>query len=197
MRANERRAPRFDVVEPQGRVVFWIWMLCVVLPVAVTGVALGMILLGIEKGAPQAQEALPLLELALVLVGVHAIVIPLAVWLQRSLRRIAVEFDGATLQVRAGWYRLGVEVSGIDAAQARVVHLDEHKEYRPVFQPNAMSVPGYRVGHYRLRDPRRKAFVLLTTRDRIAMLPLRDGRIVLLSLRQPQRLIDALREAAG
>ena len=53
------------------------------------------------------------------------------------------------------------------------------------------SMPGYRAGHFRLRD-RRRAFVLVTRREKLLALPERNGRMLLLSLKQPQALLDAL-----
>ena len=192
MRAAERRTTRFEVTEPNGRVVLWIWMLCFVLPLSVTAVALGSILASANSGE---KAVLTPVMFALTIVGALAIVLPLAILLQRTLRRLSVEFDGASLHVRAGWYRLSVAIAQIDVAHARVMNLAEHKEYRPTIKTNAMNLPGFDVGHYRLRDWRRKAFVLLTTRDKVLMLPLHDKRTVLLSLRRPQQLIDALRAA--
>ena len=40
-------------------------------------------------------------------------------------------------------------------------------------------------------------FALLTDRDRVLALPERDGRLLLLSLDNPQSLLDALQRAAG
>src|SRR5690606_4135612 len=102
-----------------------------------------------------------LLVFALVILGVCAIALPLGLWFQRSLRRLAVEFDGHELNIRAGWYRLRVATGEVDVARARVVNLDEHREYRPLFKSNAVALPGYRVGHFRLCNWRRRAFALL------------------------------------
>ncbi len=48
----------------------------------------------------------------------------------------------------------------------------------------------------RLRD-RSPAFVLLTDRSRVLMLPEKPGKKVLLSLQQPQALLDALHQAGS
>jgi len=59
-----------------------------------------------------------------------------------------------------------------------------------------MSMPGFHAGHFRLRGDFGKAFCLLTQRDRVLWLPLRDGKQqFLLSLERPQALLDALRAA--
>jgi hypothetical protein len=57
-----------------------------------------------------------------------------------------------------------------------------------------MSVIGFAAGHFRLREKFGKAFCLLTDRQRVLWLPLRDGKTqLLLSLERPQALLDALR----
>jgi hypothetical protein len=195
MRSKTSAPTRFELIEPSGRVLFWIWGLCVVLPLSVTAFALGIMLLGAFGSDPvPAPIATPLFITAIV-IGVTVIALPLGIVLQRSLRRLHVGFDGETLELRVAWFRIRLALSEIDVAHARIVNLDERAEYRPSLKTNAFALPGYQAGHFRLRDWRRKAFVLLTSRQRVLVLPLHDRRTVLLSLRQPQRLIDALREA--
>ena len=192
MRATEARATRYEALEPEGRVLFWIWALCVVLPLSITAFALGMMLMGTSADVVPASRT----ALVLTVSGVLLIVLPLAIMLQRSLRRLLVSFDGQILELRVAWYRLRLTVAEIDVANTRIVNLDEQTELRPALKTNAFSLPGYEAGYFRLRDWRRKAFLMLTSRQRVLVLPLHDHRTVLLSLRQPQKLIDALRAAA-
>ena len=44
---------------------------------------------------------------------------------------------------------------------------------------------------------RRRAYVLSTTSRRYAVLPMRDGRLLLLGVEQPEALVTALRDEAG
>lgn len=80
--------------------------------------------------------------------------------------------------------------------KARVLDLDEHTEYKPMLQLGAFSFPGFNAGRYLLRN-RSRAFCLLTRRQRVLVLPQRDGRLLLLSPEKPQGLLDALRAAAS
>jgi hypothetical protein len=198
MRATDHARARFEVVEPSGRVVFWIWMLCVAMPVSITSLALGVVLAGVGDGDGSPAIPFPLTTsgLTIFVVVVLPILITLAILIQGSLRRLSVEIDGAHLVIRAGWYRLSAALADIDVSHARIVNLAEHTEFRPALKANAIQLPGFDVGHFRLRDWRRRAFVLMTQRDRVLALPLRDKRVVLLSLRHPEQLIDALRRAA-
>ena len=59
-------------------------------------------------------------------------------------------------------------------------------------------MPGFHAGRFRLREKFGKAFCLLTDRHRVLWLPLRDGKDqLLLSLEQPQALLDALKASRG
>lgn len=109
-------------------------------------------------------------------------------------RRVVLE--GGTLRVAAGLNGTRVAVSALDLYHARIVRLDEHPEYKPGIKTFGSAMPGYQAGHFRQAGGR-KVFALLTDRDRVLALPERDGRLLLLSLDNPQSLLDALQRAAG
>ena len=116
----------------------------------------------------------------------------LSVVLLLKRRRIALE-DGV-LVVAATFYTRKTAVTALDLAQARIASLDEHTEFRPGMKTNGYALPGFQAGHFRLRN-RAKAFCLLTTQQRVLILPQRDGAFLLLSPERPQALLDALRTA--
>jgi len=107
------------------------------------------------------------------------------------MRRRSVRLAGGELKVAAGMHNRRVAVAELDLAAARIVDLREHTALRPLFKSFGTSLPGYHAGHFRLRD-RGRAFVLVTDPARVLVLPERSGRRLLLSLRQPQALLDAL-----
>ena len=131
---------------------------------------------------------------------------PLAAWLTLpfillvgvalavAMRRRAIVLDNRELQVRATFYTKRFAIEAIDLDKARVVSLDEHTELSPTLKTNGFSLPGFKAGHFRLRN-RAKAFCLLTTQQRVLILPQRDGAFLLLSPERPQALLDALRTA--
>lgn len=109
------------------------------------------------------------------------------------MHRRAVELQGGVLEVRAALYRKRVAVAELDMQRARIVDLAERTELRPWLRSSGASMPGFHAGHYRLRGDFGKAFCLLTQRERVLWLPLRDGKSqLLLSLERPQALLDAL-----
>ncbi|HEY5970824.1 MAG TPA: hypothetical protein VIT22_02440 [Pseudoxanthomonas sp.] len=109
-------------------------------------------------------------------------------------REIRIEGDklvveGALLFTR----KLAVSELALD--KARVLNLDEHIEYKPMLQFGGIGLPGFRAGHYLLRN-RSRAFCLLTARDNVLLLPQRDGKFILISPEKPQVLLERLRELA-
>jgi hypothetical protein len=113
-------------------------------------------------------------------------------WVIRNPR---VRLKDGELQV-GRFPRLLVRASQLDLAAARVVDLGNETNLQPVIRLMGTSVPGLQTGWFWLRD-RSRAFLLVTDRRRVLVLPRRDGGPVLLSLVRPESLLDALRRARG
>lgn len=131
----------------------------------------------------------------------HAwLVLPVAlasfVVLALLLRRRRVTLDAGTLTIAAGLHTRRVAITGLDLAAARIVDLRERSEWKPLIKIFGTRLPGCSMGHFRLRD-RSPAFVLLTDQSRVLVLPETSGKKLLLSLQQPQALLDALRTVTG
>lgn len=111
------------------------------------------------------------------------------------LRRRRVSLEQGVLTVAAGFNTRRVAIGEIDLPAARIVDLREHTELKPMLKVMGTGLPGYQAGHFRLRN-RSKAFVLLTDRTRVLVLPEKSGKKLLLSLAQPQALLDELQRMA-
>ena len=98
--------------------------------------------------------------------------------------------------MRAGLYSQRVRVKELDLDAARVVDLDGASPWAPKVRINGFSLPGVSLGYFRGKPWTQKLFCLLTSRQRVLVLPRRDGRVLLLSLERPQALLDALRALA-
>ncbi len=112
-----------------------------------------------------------------------------------ALRRRQIVLDNRELQVRATFYTKKLAVEAIDLDKARVLSLEEHTDLAPMLKTNGFSLPGFKAGHFRLRNLT-KAFCLVTDRTRVLTLPLRGGGMVLLSPARPADLLARLRELA-
>lgn len=147
---------------------------------ALAAAAVGMLVV-ILRGDYKVAWLLPVMLLAMGLIAY-------------ALRRRRVSLEQGVLTVAAGFNTHRMAVAKIDLDGARIVDLREHTDLKPMLQVMGTSLPGYEAGHFRLRN-RNKAFVLLTDRTRVLMLPEKSGRKLLLSLQQPQALLDALRKS--
>lgn len=169
---------RFEVEPPPAYAIWLLVGLGGVLPLAAIGLGLWS-----TRGAFAWRPLLPVLLLLPAVLGL----------LLFALRRRSVELRDGVLDVRAALFRRRVPASGIDLARARIVDLDERTELRPLLKTHGMSLPGFHAGNFRLRGGFARAFCLVTARQRVLWLPLRDGKSqLLLSLSQPQALLDAL-----
>ena len=166
----------FPVVPPDARLV---WLLP---GFATLAVVIGIALLATTQ-EPRAWLALPV---AFASFAVLALL----------LRRIRVSLDAGLLTIAASINTHRVAVTDLDLTAARVIDLREHNEWKPLVKVFGTRLPGCSLGHFRLRD-RSPAFVLLTDRARVLMLPEKSGKKLLLSLQQPQVLLDALSKNGG
>jgi hypothetical protein len=113
----------------------------------------------------------------------------------RVIKRREVVLDGATLQVQAGMSRQIIAVSDIDFSNARVLRLEEHPEWKPFLRTNGVGLPGLALGWFRTRNLT-ALFCLLTDRRHVLLLPLKEkNKALLLSLKRPDDLLSALRDA--
>lgn len=122
--------------------------------------------------------------------------VTLAWFLLRAMQRNRVHIDAGAMVIQTSFYRQRVALGDLDLAAARVLSLDEHREWRPLLKTNGFSLPGYHSGHFRLRN-RKKAFCTVAGAGRIAMIPRHDGSVLLLGFRQPEQALAQLREACG
>lgn len=110
-------------------------------------------------------------------------------------RRQRVTLDGDLLTIAAGLHTFRIRASEIDVDNAKIAPLADTPTMRLVWKTFGTSMPGFSAGRFRLRD-RRPAFVLLTSKQKVLSLPSHAGRVLLLSLEQPQTLLTALRDVA-
>ncbi len=113
-----------------------------------------------------------------------------------AFHRRAVSLHEGILVIRAGLHTRKVAASALDLDRARVIDLREHTQLRPILQTSGMALPGFHAGSFRMRDRFKKGFYVLTDQQRVLWLPQHDGFNLLLSLDQPQQLLDALRTVA-
>jgi hypothetical protein len=184
-----------QLVPASGRTRAWLFALTVGVPVlaAMLGIALGRFLpagerlWGIDSRGGDALVAM------LMVGGVTGAI---ASFLSSMLKRHRIRLDATGLEVVTTFYRQHVAFAELRLDGARVLRLEEHPELKPLLKSNGYAVPGFRSGWFRLRDWQ-KAFVATSDGERVLWLPTTRGFGLLLQPRDPQRLLDRLRELAA
>lgn len=135
----------------------------------------------------------PILSITLASAGMIFVAVYVLLFWAVQRRRIVL-IDGV-LDITATFYRRRLPLAALDLDRAQVLDLEAHREWRPFLKTNGMGLPGLRAGWYRSRNFTRM-FCLLTTWNRVLVLPERAGGTILLSAEHPQQLLQALRETA-
>lgn len=185
-----RNAHREFAVAPPSRDPRMMIALLVALPLLVSFGAV-FVLLGREHATAQAPQP-DLFAHGLIAIPAAAIFILTTSWLWWAVRRRRIVLVDGVLDITATLYRRKVPVAAFDLDKARIINLDEHREWRPFLKTNGLGMPGLRAGWFRSRGFV-KMFCLLTARDRVLVLPERTGGATLLSVASPSELLDALR----
>lgn len=175
----------FDVSPPSPIAPLSLVLLACVLPLALIGLTSG-------------REVTRWTAEPYALTGTVAFIVALTGVLLWLMQRRSATLENGTLRVVAAMYTKRVAAAEIDFDKARVVNLDERTELRPGWKTNGYSTFGFDAGHFSMRKGLGKGFCLLTQRQRVLWLPLRDGKQhLLISLERPQALLDALRACAS
>lgn len=107
-----------------------------------------------------------------------------------------VQLDNGVLTVWSTFYRRRTAVVDMQLDEAVVVDMARDRRHGLQCRTNAYSLPGFHSGHYRLRGGG-KGFALVTDLRRVLVIPVREGPTLLLSVEQPQQLLQALRNDRG
>jgi hypothetical protein len=185
-----RSAPReFDVALPSRDPRLMI-VLLVVVPLLLF---FGLVFVVLGRAHAMAPALQPdLFVHGLIAIPVAMVFILMAALLWWAVERRRIVFADGVLDITATFYRRKLPVAALDLDKARIINLDEHREWRPFLKTNGVGLPGLRAGWFCSRGFV-KMFCLLTTRDRVLVLPESTGRVTLLSAANPTELLAALR----
>jgi len=191
MRKGSDHDPALQLVPASGRSRACLFALTVGLPVLATmlGVAIGRVPAGASWWGTGYRGGDALIAMLVVALVTGAI----ALFLDRMLKRHRLLLDAGGIEVATTFYRQRIAFADLKIDAARVVRLDEHPDLKPLLKSNGYALPGFRSGWFRLRTWQ-KAFVATSDGDRVLWLPTSRGFGLLLQPRDPQRLLDRLRE---
>ena len=107
-----------------------------------------------------------------------------------------VTIEGGSIRLQVPIYPVAIPLDSIDAERTKILNLESHHELKPAIRTNGLGVPGYWLGHFRLKNGHR-ARLALTTRSSAAYVPVDERTALLISVDQGEKFIEALKGAAA
>ncbi len=111
-----------------------------------------------------------------------------SVW---AAKKTWVELGPVSMRIHSGFYSRTVALSDLLLEQARVLDLNEERQFRPSIRTNGIGMPGLQAGWFRLKN-KEKALVFVSDRSRVAYLPTRKGYSLMFSLESPVVFLERL-----
>ena len=108
-------------------------------------------------------------------------------------RQVKFEVSPEGLAIQGDLYGRRLPAASLVREEARPVNLIEDPNYRPVWRTNGAGLPGYGSGWFQLSNGE-KALIFLTDKRRVVYLPTREGYSLLLSVPEPEKFLETLRQ---
>ncbi len=124
--------------------------------------------------------------LLLVLIGVFA-------YLLYSSQNTRVLITAGGIQIQNSMFGRSIPAAELKPDHARQLNLEHNDGYRPKWRRGGTGLPGYKEGWSSLRNGE-KALVFVTDPSRVVYLPTTRDYVLMVSVEDPQRFINSLRE---
>jgi hypothetical protein len=96
------------------------------------------------------------------------------------------------LKIAGDLYGRFISLKVLRVGEAKIVDLNRELEYRLKTRTNGVGLPGYSSGWFKLNN-NSKALAFVTDKRRVLYLPTTEGYVLLLSVRDAESLLSALR----
>jgi len=113
-----------------------------------------------------------------------------------SSRNVRFEVSSEGLRICGGLYGRLIPSEALIIEETQSIDLRQSQEYRPTLRTNGVGLPGYQAGWFRLRAGE-KALLFVTDPSRVLRLPTREGYTLLLSVDQPEALLQSVRKGSA
>lgn len=133
-----------------------------------------------------------------VLVLIGALLLALLVlfaYVGTASQRTRFELSSGGLAIRGTLYGRTLPWAALRVEDARVVDLAQDRALRPTLRTNGVGLPGYQAGWFSLGSSGR-GLLFLSDRTRVVAVPTTEGYTLLMSARDPEALLVALRAHA-
>ncbi|MFC0251254.1 hypothetical protein [Massilia consociata] len=123
------------------------------------------------------------------------LILPFTAFLAADVSRNSLQVRDGKVQVKAGYFReYERKLADFDLAGARHGNYAAIDPAQIAWRSNGVGLPGYLAGRFTGED-RSKLFVVMTDRERVVYLPAKGGQSLLVSVKQGEQLLEALRNA--
>lgn len=131
-----------------------------------------------------------------VIMVVLAAVMALMLLVASGTRRSRFELTDSALRLRGDLWGRTLPYDSLDIDRTRLVDLRLEPSLTPDSRRMGTGLPGFQSGWFRLRSGE-KALLYLTDRSRALYIPTRNGYSLLLSPRDPDLMLEELRQRAA
>jgi Bacterial PH domain len=111
-----------------------------------------------------------------------------------SSRNTSFAIESGELKISGDIYGRRIPLSSLQTQNARIVNLNVDREYRMKWRTDGTGLPGYSAGWFRLYNGD-KCLAFVTNRSQVLYLPTTNGYSLLLSVKDPEAFIRALRHS--
>lgn len=118
--------------------------------------------------------------------------IALMIWLAWSMQHVRFTVSNEGLRLQGDLYGRLIPLKSLKLDEAVVTNLNADTDHQPTRRTMGTGLPGYSAGWFKLRNGT-KALLYVTDRTHVARIPTTEGYMVLVSVAEPQALIDALK----
>ncbi|MBL8214550.1 MAG: hypothetical protein JNK87_27760 [Bryobacterales bacterium] len=113
-----------------------------------------------------------------------------------SMRHTTFEVSADGIRIRGDVYGRTIPLDQLRLEKAKVYNMAEDAEHGLSWRTNGVGMPGYSSGWFRLKNGE-KALVFLTARNRVLYVPTSEDYALVVSPKDSDALLQALREAKG
>jgi hypothetical protein len=111
-----------------------------------------------------------------------------------SMRHTTFEVSADGIRIRGDVYGRTISLSQLHLDKAKVYNMAGDRDHSLSWRTNGIGMPGYSSGWFRLKNGE-KALVFLTSRARVLYIPTSEDYALVVSPRDTDALLQALREA--
>jgi len=127
-----------------------------------------------------------------VVCAILAVLIVVFILLAYSSQNSHVEVHPDSIKIVGDFWGRTIPLSSISVNEAKLIDLNDSREYRPKWRILGTGLIGYSSGWFRLYNGE-KALVYLTNKNSVVYAPTSLGYLLLLTIDEPDKFLDALR----